>query len=66
MATVDLTDQEWQVVLSMIAMGPWRDANPVLMKIGDQLRQKQQWPDNPPKGLRPGNSGEEAGFGKLT
>ena len=39
--TVDLTEAEWNAVLSMIAMGPWREANPVLMKIGEQLREQK-------------------------
>ena len=38
MPSVDLEDSEWQVVLGMIAAAPWRDANPLLMKIGQQLR----------------------------
>lgn len=41
MATVELTEQEWQAVLGMIALAPWREANPLLMKIGDQLRRAQ-------------------------
>lgn len=38
MAAVELKDEEWQQVLGMISMAPWRDANPLLMKIGEQLR----------------------------
>jgi hypothetical protein len=39
-STVELEDQEWQQVLAIIATAPWRDANPLLMKIGNQLRQQ--------------------------
>lgn len=42
MASVELTDGEWQQVLGILAMAPWRDANPLLMKIGEQLRVAQQ------------------------
>lgn len=38
MATVDLTPQEWQQVMAMISSAPWRDANPILMRIGEQLQ----------------------------
>jgi hypothetical protein len=47
---VDLTEQEWQVVLGMIATQPWRDANPLLIKIGGQLRPKETSPFGPPTG----------------
>jgi hypothetical protein len=40
MASVELEDQEWQQVMAIIATAPWRDANPLLMKIGNQLRQQ--------------------------
>lgn len=39
MSSVNLDDEEWQRVLSIIAQAPWNVANPLLMKIGDQLRQ---------------------------
>lgn len=38
MAMVELNDQEWQQVLAIIGDAPWRVANPLLMKIGEQLR----------------------------
>jgi hypothetical protein len=47
MSVVDLDNEEWQRVLNIIAAAPWNMANPLLMKIGEQLRQQQQ-----------GNSGE--------
>ena len=38
MPAVNLTDQEWQQVLTLISEAPWRIANPLLMRIGNQLR----------------------------
>lgn len=35
---VELNYQEWQQVLGLLSEGPWRIANPLLMKIGEQLR----------------------------
>lgn len=40
MPLVDLTATEWQQVMAMISSAPWRDANPLLMKIGEQLQQQ--------------------------
>ena len=40
MPTVDLPETEWQKVLGLIAQGPWVQANPLLMAIGNQLRQQ--------------------------
>jgi hypothetical protein len=39
--SVELEDQEWQQVLGLISEGPWRAANPLLMKIGAQLQAQQ-------------------------
>jgi hypothetical protein len=56
MPTVELDEQEWQAVLAMIALAPWRDANPLLMKIGSQLRIQQidpvKQPATPSKDMR--------------
>lgn len=41
MPVVNLSDTEWQQVLGIIATAPWRDANPLLMKIGAQLKTQQ-------------------------
>jgi hypothetical protein len=38
---VSLEANEWQMVLALIANGPWREANPLMMKIGAQLKAKQ-------------------------
>lgn len=40
MQTVSLDNEEWQRVLGIIAQAPWSVANPLLMKIGEQLRQQ--------------------------
>jgi hypothetical protein len=36
--TVDLDLEEWQRVLGILAQAPWATANPLIMKIGEQLR----------------------------
>jgi hypothetical protein len=41
MSSVHLDDEEWQRVLAIIAGAPWNVANPLLMKIGEQLRHQQ-------------------------
>jgi hypothetical protein len=41
MPTVRLDDEEWQRVMAIIAGAPWNVANPLLMKIGEQLRHQQ-------------------------
>ena len=46
MSTVELNDNEWGQVMSIIGDAPWKQANPLLMKIGEQLRLQQQ--PNPP------------------
>lgn len=38
MASVQLEDEEWQRVLAVLAQAPWQVANPLIMKIGEQLR----------------------------
>jgi len=38
MSMVDLTDQEWGQVMGLLSEAPWKVANPLLMKIGEQLR----------------------------
>jgi hypothetical protein len=40
MSSVELTEQEWQQVINMIATQPWSQANPLLMKIGQQLQRQ--------------------------
>jgi hypothetical protein len=38
MSSVNLNDNEWGQLMSILADAPWKIANPLLMKIGDQLR----------------------------
>ena len=38
MPSVVLDDGEWQQVIAILAQAPWQTANPLLMKIGGQLR----------------------------
>lgn len=47
MSTVELSDNEWADVMAIISDAPWRRANPLLMKIGEQLRIQHQPPANP-------------------
>lgn len=56
MQSVVLTEQEWQQVLALLANAPWRDANPLLLKIGGQLRM-QQLPNPPADVQQPPQSG---------
>lgn len=41
MPAIELSDAEWQAVVGIIATAPWRDANPLLLKIGEQLRRQE-------------------------
>ena len=53
MQTVTMSEQEWQAVMNILgtAPAPWVTTNPLLMKIGDQLRQQANQAANPiPKG----------------
>jgi len=38
MSVVELSDAEWGELMSIVSEAPWRRANPLLMKIGEQLR----------------------------
>jgi hypothetical protein len=38
--SVALTAQEWTQVMAILSTAPWRDANPLLMKIGEQLQRQ--------------------------
>lgn len=58
MAVVQLEDVEWQQVLGLMSLGPWREANPLLMKIGQQLQQQAPPPVNP-AGIRLDSNGRE-------
>ncbi|HEX3523176.1 MAG TPA: hypothetical protein VHT52_13940 [Stellaceae bacterium] len=38
MIEVRLETQEWNQLLQILSQAPWNVANPLIMKIGDQLR----------------------------
>jgi hypothetical protein len=49
MVRLDL--EEWQRVLGVLATAPWATANPLIMKIGEQLRmQEPAAPEVRPRG----------------
>jgi hypothetical protein len=54
MVRLDL--EEWQRVLGILASAAWRDANPLIMKIGEQLRMQEPAPE----GARPRGNGVDA------
>ena len=35
---VNLEQQEWSQLLAILAQAPWNVANPLIMKVGEQLR----------------------------
>jgi hypothetical protein len=60
MPAVDLTDQEWQQVINIIGTKvTWAEANPLLMKIGQQL-QARQTVHAAGGGIMPEGNGKEA------
>jgi hypothetical protein len=42
MVEVRLEPQEWNQLLQILSQAPWNVANPLIMKIGEQLRGKQE------------------------
>jgi hypothetical protein len=42
MPAVHLDDEEWQKVMAIIATASWTVANPLLLKIGEQLRMQSE------------------------
>lgn len=52
--TVNLDQPEWNQVLAILSQAPWNVANPLLLKIGEQLRQQ-----TPPE-ARPDGTGKPA------
>lgn len=40
--TVELKLEQWNAIISILAGAPWRDANPLLMEISQQLQAQQQ------------------------
>jgi len=59
MPSVELTHEKWQWLLNVLAEKlTWKEANPILMEIGQQLQQQQQ--QTHPQQIRvPTNSGED-------
>ena len=49
MSTVELNDNEWGQVMSIIGDAPWKQANPLLMKIGQQLQAQAMMVATPPR-----------------
>ena len=47
---VRLDTEEWQRVLGVLAQAPWATANPLIMKIGEQLRMQEPAPAQPSRG----------------
>jgi hypothetical protein len=47
---VRLELEEWQRVLGVLATAPWATANPLIMKIGEQLRMQEPAPEARPRG----------------
>lgn len=60
MIEVRLETQEWNQLLQILSQAPWNVANPLIMKIGEQLRAQQPGDAVAPAGQshRP-NSGEK-------
>lgn len=61
---VYLSEREWQQVMGLISLAPWRDANPLLMKIGEQLQRQagamaQPGLQQAPQGIRLDANGQE-------
>jgi hypothetical protein len=57
MPVIEMTEQEWNQVMAILSSAPWRDANPLLIKIGSQL-QPQTRPPAPAQTPTKGNSKE--------
>jgi hypothetical protein len=57
MPAVMLDDNEWGQVMALLANASWRDANPLIMKIGNQLRMQHEikYPNQP----KPDGDGQE-------
>lgn len=45
MLEVKLDQEEWNRVLAVLAQAPWNVANPLIMKIGEQLRAQAPRPN---------------------
>jgi hypothetical protein len=59
MIEVSLDFEEWQRVLGVLATAPWSTANPLIMKIGDQLRARAEMEAKREAAARRGNGVDE-------
>jgi hypothetical protein len=59
MVEVRLDPQEWNQLLQVLSQAPWNIANPLIMKIGEQLRAQQQKDDPDARPPPRSNSGAE-------
>jgi len=59
MPAVVLDDNEWSAVLAILSTAPWRDANPLMMKIGGQLRTQQEFRQTGAPPVQPEGNGQE-------
>jgi len=59
MPAVALDDNEWGQVMAILATAPWRDANPLMMKIGGQLRTQAELKQHLNPQVRPDGDGQE-------
>jgi hypothetical protein len=64
MSSVDLNDNEWGQLMNILADAPWKVANPLLMKIGDQLRAQVQSRTPTPDEIRMGGNSQETHDGQ--
>lgn len=58
MPIVELSEQEWQQAIALIAEGPWKLANPLLVRMTNQLQVQQQPKTQPLPQQLQGNSGD--------
>ena len=59
MTEIRLEPTEWNQVLQILANAPWAVANPLIMKIGEQLRTQQVQPGSEAVPRRPNSDGKE-------
>ena len=55
MIEVRLPLEQWQQVLAILSQARWAEANPLIMKIGEQLRMQEPAPE----GVRPRGNGAD-------
>ena len=60
MMRIELEEAVWRNVLACLAEAPWKDSNPLIMAIGEQLQRQATSSQNvPATAAAKGNSGEE-------